>query len=221
MMQLDDPVGFEKLRNNHGPVVGRTRTAIQFIELADEGQQILTLHVLDEALYAVAGKQFQAILVSHVGLGFALRRLHILEVGGDRFSYSESLTASDFVDRFDVRAVRFKFEGLATRAIDDLDVIYDLLALSAVLSPLDIVVPLGMGFDFAADTNLISVLTVRFDDGRVETPVFADFDFLEEIDAIFAAATVAAFGDVSKPLFMARGLGEVALNGHHDRHQGF
>ncbi len=51
-----------------------------------------------------------------------------------------------------------------------------------------------MKFDFAAHTNLIAEFTVRLHNGGVKVPVRADFDFFEDIDAIFAAVAVAALG---------------------------
>jgi hypothetical protein len=58
-----------------------------------------------------------------------------------------------------------------------------------------------MDLDFAAHANLIAEFTVRLDDGRVEVPILADFDFFEDVDAIFAAVAVASFGHVCRPLF--------------------
>ncbi len=37
-----------------------------------------------------------------------------------------------------------------------------------------------MKFDFAAHTDPVTEFTVRFDDGGVEVPIFADFDLFED-----------------------------------------
>jgi hypothetical protein len=58
-----------------------------------------------------------------------------------------------------------------------------------------------MNLDLAADANLVAESTVRFDHRRLAIPVFVDFDFLQNVDAIFAAIAVAAFGHVCEPLF--------------------
>ncbi len=97
-------------------------------------------------------------------------------------------------------AVGFEFDGLAGCTSDDLSAILDLVALASILPPFDVVISLGMNFDLAADADLVTELTVRFHGGRVEVPVFADFDFFEDIDTIFAAVAAAAFGHVCKPV---------------------
>ena len=49
--------------------------------------------------------------------------------------------------------------------------------------------------------RLIAESAVRFDHRGIEIPVLADFDFFEDVDAIFAAVAVAALGHVRKPFF--------------------
>jgi hypothetical protein len=39
-------------------------------------------------------------------------------------------------------------------------------------------------FDLAANQNLVTEFTVGLDNGRIEVPSFADFDFIENIDAM-------------------------------------
>src|SRR4029077_20490193 len=97
--------------------------------------------------------------------------------------------------------IRFEFNGLPTSSVDHLGAVLDLFALSAVLPPLDVVVSLRMNFDFSSNSDLVAKFTVRLHDGGVEVPVLADFHLFEDVDAIFAAVAVAAFGHVCEPLF--------------------
>src|SRR5258708_29084715 len=103
--------------------------------------------------------------------------LDVLEVGGHGLGDSNPRTVAVFLNGFDPGTVGFEFEGFATRAVNDLRAVFDLLALSSALPPLDVVVALGMKLDFAAHPNLIAEFTVRLHDGGVQVPVFAHFDF--------------------------------------------
>jgi hypothetical protein len=123
----------------------------------------------------VTGEQFQTIFVGHIGLGLALGRFHILQVGGHRFSQRAGRAVAAFLNRFDSGTVGFQFKGLAASAVKNLGAILDLLALSAVLLTFDVVVSLGMRLDFTAHADLVTRFTATFDYGRVEVPVFADF----------------------------------------------
>src|SRR5260370_42299666 len=105
------------------------------------------------------------MFIGLVGSRLALRRLHVLEVGGNSLSNGEPLTSTVFLNGLDARAVRFQLESFATRAIHNLRAIFDLLALSSVPPPLDVVVSLGMKFNLAAHADLIAEFTVRLHDG--------------------------------------------------------
>ena len=59
---------------------------------------------------------------------------------------------------------------------------------------LDVVISLGMGLHFAMNADLVAEFTVKLHNGRVKVPVFADFYFLDDVDAIVAAIAVPAFG---------------------------
>src|ERR1700719_1208356 len=98
--QLCYAIRFQELRYNHCPVVSRSWPTAEFIQLTNERQQIFPFHILDVALRAVAREEFQAILVSYVGLGLALRRLPVLDVGRDRLGDSRPSPASVFLNGF-------------------------------------------------------------------------------------------------------------------------
>ena len=93
------------------------------------------------------------LFISNALLILARDRLHVLEVGSNRFGNRGSFATADLLNRFDSRTIRFEFKGLATRAIYDFGALLDLLSLSSVLPPLDVVISLGMILDFAADAN--------------------------------------------------------------------
>ncbi|MGI0085013.1 MAG: hypothetical protein ACREBQ_08025 [Nitrososphaerales archaeon] len=158
---------------------------------------------MDQALRAGAGEKLQAVFVRDVGLGLALWRFHVLEVGGDGLNQCRASTAANLLNGFDSGTICFEFDGLATRAIDNFRAILDLLALSSVLPPLDVVVSLGMNLDLAMHADLIAEFTVKLDDSRIQVPVFADFYFLEDIDAIFASVALPRL-DMSAALFLRR-----------------
>lgn len=52
----------------------------------------------------------------------------------------------------------------------------------------------------------------------VEIPTFSNFDFFENVDAIFAAVAITAFGQVCKPFFPTIAGRESVQSRHHDRH---
>src|SRR6266436_5467571 len=141
------------------------------------------------------------MLVGLVGSRLALRRLHVLEVRGSSLGNGEPLTVPGFLNGLDAGAVRFQFEGLAPGAVYDFGAIFDLLALSSVLPPLDVVVSLVMKLTLSVHANLVAEFTVRLHDGGVEVPISANFDFFQDIDASFAAVAIAAFRHVCNPLF--------------------
>jgi hypothetical protein len=92
------------------------------------------------------------------------------------------------------------------------------LAFSSVLTPLDVAVSLGMELDLASHANLAAEFTVGLPNGRVEIPVRADFDFFQDVDAIFTAIAVPRFACVCKPLFPATVGRKPVQSGHQDRH---
>jgi len=55
----------------------------------------------------------QAMLVGYAGLGLALGRLHLLEVGGNRFDSRRPFVAADFLHRLDAGAIGFEFDNFA------------------------------------------------------------------------------------------------------------
>jgi hypothetical protein len=77
--------------------------------------------------------------------------------GGNSSGNRESAVS---LNGLNARAVRFQFEGLATRAVYDFGTIFDLLSFSSVLPPLDVVISLGMDFDFAAHAILVAELSL-------------------------------------------------------------
>src|SRR6185437_7200409 len=119
---------------------------------------------------------------------------HFLEVGSDGLSNRRPPPVPVSLNGFDARAVSFEFEGFPTCAVQDFRAIFDLLALSSVLPPFDVVVSLRMKLNLAAHANLIAEFTVRLHDGGIEVPVRADFVFFEDVYAIVASVAVAAFG---------------------------
>ena len=110
------------------------------------------------------------------------------------------------MNRFDAGAVGLQFDRLPPRPVDHFGAILDLFALSSVLPPFDVVVALGVNFDFAPNADLIAEFTVRLYDGREKVPGRADFDFFEDIDAMFVAVAVAAFGHSVGPFPPPSGL---------------
>src|SRR5260370_33269028 len=100
------------------------------------------------------------MLIGLVSSRLSLRRLHVLEIGGNSLGDGETLAATVFLNGLDARAIRFQFESFATRAAYDFGAIFNLLALSSVLPPLAKLVSLGMNPDFAAHPNLVAELTV-------------------------------------------------------------
>src|SRR5258707_13771312 len=78
--QLRYPVRLQKLRDNHRPVVSGTRATAEFIELSNEREHILALHILDKLLRAVICEDLQAAFIGLVSSRLALRRLYVFEV---------------------------------------------------------------------------------------------------------------------------------------------
>ena len=68
------------------------------------------------------------------------------------------------------------------------------------MPPLDVVVSFGTNLDFSVHADIVSEFTVRFDDGGIKIPACSNFYFFEDINAIFTAIAVAAFGQVRRPL---------------------
>jgi len=53
------------------------------------------------------------MLVGYAGLGLALGRLHLLEVGGNRFDSRRPFVAAAFLHRLDAGAIGFEFDNFA------------------------------------------------------------------------------------------------------------
>src|SRR6266849_4220643 len=105
------------------------------------------------------------MLICLVGLWFALRRLHVLEVRRHSLSQSETVPMSVLLNRLDPRPVRLEFDCFPTRAIQNLGAILHLFTFSAALPPLDVVVSFEMNLDFSVHANLVAEFTVRLHDG--------------------------------------------------------
>src|SRR5260370_7836243 len=141
------------------------------------------------------------MLVCYVRLRFALWRFDVFKVGGNCLSQRVCCAVAVIPNGVDPGTIGFEFDGFAARVVYDLSAIFDLLALSAVLPPLDVVVSLRMKLDLTAHANLIAEFTVRLHDGGVEVPVSSNFHFFDDIDANFPPLPLPPFDPVCNPPF--------------------
>jgi hypothetical protein len=101
------------------------------------------------------------------------------------------------------RADGAEFDRLETGALDGLLARRHLAESASRYPPLDVVRAFGVNLDLAVDAHLVLEASVRFGDHGSKAPLFADFDFLEEVDA------VRVFGSV------AMGMGAGGLQSRH------
>ena len=182
MQQSLNALGLQKLRDNGGVLVGGARPATPLIDLANIGQQIVPRHILKIGLRAILYKQFQTMLVGHVGLWLALRRLHFFKIGSQGISHPKGVSPGRLGD-FDSGFTRLQFNGFAPGLLQDLGRVLDALpAPSPILIPLDVIIAFGVPFRLAVDQHPIHFELVVLGLGGSKAPFIGDFDVLEDVD---------------------------------------